>query len=107
MKIVLIAGLIFSSVSFAQQQSCLITNKNNQIIIVCSGDDQYVEIGCYNSQPVCFTGSANSLVEKINGEVFSGGDNGLSEAAALDGNTLNFVSWDVGGSCEVTAKRCE
>ncbi|WP_413584608.1 hypothetical protein [Bdellovibrio sp. HCB274] len=95
-----------SSAGFAQESCLQAVQKNQTRINVCDYSTS-AWVDCYRLASVCYTGSAEGIISKINSRHFDSGDNGLMEAVLGKNGKVHFTTWDVGTSCDLVAQPCE
>ncbi|MGZ3783857.1 MAG: hypothetical protein ACXWR0_04945 [Bdellovibrio sp.] len=110
MKSVLFFSAFLSTIALAEK-SCLITRDSaNRVISLCSKLDyeNSYDFACYLKRPVCFTGNAKVVVDKINSSIFQTGDASIVSGLVINSNEISFGYGDVGGACYLrTASRCQ
>ena len=78
-------------------------------VLLCNESDKekYIAFNCYNKSEMCFTGSAEEVVVKLNSNLFGDGDGSIGSAVAIDNDHISFFYGDIGSTCEHQIMKCK
>ena len=107
MKFILLPALLFSSMSYAEE-NCIQSTVDNKTVKTCSHNEFNLFDACEPKAINCYTGNAAELINQIRNGYFNTGDEGFYEATLLENETIS-TAYDglTPVRCNLVIKRCE